>query len=261
MCELFAMSSAQPTKVTFSFDEFRRHGCDTGSHCDGWGVSYLGRSFSETYKEAEPAAFSQQMEKLLRNQPKSRLVISHIRKATQGERSLRNTQPFFFKVNDRQHVFVHNGNLKNIHNERALTQFLPQGETDSEFAFCYLMENLQNLWLQGNPTLEQRVDVIKQTFDYFTGFGPANFIYSDGDYLYAYANKRTQENKKIEPPGLHYLIRTCNNDPQSTHLTGVEVSNGQQSLILFASVPLSQEAWKPFAENQLIVVKQGEIVN
>jgi glutamine amidotransferase len=40
MCELFAISSFEPTNVTFSLDEFSKHGGLTGPHKDGWGIVF-----------------------------------------------------------------------------------------------------------------------------------------------------------------------------------------------------------------------------
>lgn len=40
MCELFAISSNLPTTVTFSLEEFSRHGGLTASHKDGWGIAF-----------------------------------------------------------------------------------------------------------------------------------------------------------------------------------------------------------------------------
>ena len=40
MCELFAMSSRVPATVTFSLEEFARHGGLTAPHKDGWGIVY-----------------------------------------------------------------------------------------------------------------------------------------------------------------------------------------------------------------------------
>ena len=41
MCELFAMSSSKPTEVSFSLDEFSRHGGLTNLHKDGSGIASL----------------------------------------------------------------------------------------------------------------------------------------------------------------------------------------------------------------------------
>ena len=41
MCELFAMSSDQPSTVRYSLPEFARHGALTRSNRSGWGIAYF----------------------------------------------------------------------------------------------------------------------------------------------------------------------------------------------------------------------------
>ena len=40
MCELFAISSSTPTEISFSLDEFSKHGGLTDHHRHGWGIAY-----------------------------------------------------------------------------------------------------------------------------------------------------------------------------------------------------------------------------
>jgi len=264
MCELFAISSKLPTKVTFSLEEFSRHGGKTKTICDGWGLAFYEGVYAQVFREAEPAAYSEWMYFLQNHQHQSQCVISHIRRATQGGRALRNTQPFSREMGGHRHVFCHNGNLKNIRHEVKPKNFTPIGETDSEYAFCYLMGEMGKLWRQEKPSLNQRAEVVKAIFDRFSALGPANFLYCDGDYLYAYANKRTQANGRIEPPGMYYLCRDCECDHETQSLSGVEVKHSKvdssQTLVLFASVPLSNEKWLPFEPNQLIIAREGIII-
>ncbi len=261
MCEIYTMSSTRPTKVTFSLGEFKRHGCDTGIHCDGWGLACFEGYTAEVYREPEAAALSLKMSNIMKYHQPSSLVISHIRKATQGALSLNNTQPFSMVLNDHHHVFVHNGDLINIQGKISLNKFQPKGETDSEYAFCYLMEKISELWEKGAPSLQQRTAIIKPVFDRFAKMGPANFIYCDGEYLFAYANKRRQRNGTMEPPGLHYLIRSVCSDEEVVEISGVDISEPNQAMVLFASVPLTKENWIPFDENQMLVVKGGVLVS
>jgi len=72
---------------------------------------------------------------------KSDNIIAHIRKATQGRVALENTHPFVRELWGRYWVFAHNGDLKNF-NPRLHAAFRPVGETDSERAFCWLMQEL-----------------------------------------------------------------------------------------------------------------------
>ena len=265
MCELLAVSSRFPTRVTFSLEEFSRHGGQSGPHADGWGVAFYEGRAVQIYREIEPAAQSEWMHFLCQHQHQSKCVISHIRKATHGELALRNTQPFSRKIGGATHVFCHNGDLEDIRASLGETRILPIGETDSEYAFCYLVEQLEKLWQQGTPALAARVALLRQVFDRFAGMGPANILYSDSEYLYAYANRRTQSSGRVEPPGMYYLCRDCECDKEALPLAGLElnalVKDQRQTVVLFASVPLSPEPWKPLAENQLIVASEGRIVS
>jgi glutamine amidotransferase len=266
MCELFAVSSKIPTKVTFSLEEFSRHGGGSGPNKDGWGLAFYEDGDAQIFRESQPAAKSEWMHFLRNHQHQSKCVISHIRKATQGERSLRNTQPFSREVAGFRHVFCHNGDLLDIQDNIESTHFKPIGDTDSEYAFCYLVGQVENLWRNGRPKLEQRRKLIQSVFDRFAELGPANFLYSDGEYLYAYGNRRTQPSGCVEPPGIYYLCRACNRDldAQPQPLAGLELqitdTTSTQDIVLFASVPLSAEQWVPIEENELIITAGGSIL-
>jgi hypothetical protein len=79
---------------------------------------------------------------MLRSFPiKSHNVIAHVRKATMGAITLENCHPFVRELWGRYWVFAHNGDLKDF----APTlhgNFRPVGDTDSELAFCWLMQEL-----------------------------------------------------------------------------------------------------------------------
>ncbi len=261
MCELFAFSSSHPTRARFSLDEFRQHGCAKGPHCDGWGLAFYDGKYAQIYREKKPAAYSEWMNFLLHHENYSQCVISHIRKATQGSISLQNTQPFSRENHGVRHVFSHNGDLKNFKTSCVLDRYQPIGDTDSEYAFCYLMDRVYLLWDGSVPTLSQRVDLLSEIFSGWSSLGPANIIYSDGEYLFAFANRRTQLSGNIEPPGLYYLQRDEQTHRGLNNLVGLNLDgNAAQYITLFASVPLSNEPWCPFKENELIVCKDGAIL-
>jgi len=260
MCELFAYSSSKPTLARFSLDEFRSHGCAKGPHCDGWGLAFYQEKYAQVYRDENPAAYSEWMEFLLTHEHYSTCVISHIRKATQGGSSLKNTQPFSREGHGARHVFAHNGNLKDFKSVQKFINFEPIGETDSEYAFCTLMDAVQSLWSNGRPTLQQRTDLLATLFCHWSTFGPANIIYSDGEYLFAFANRRTRLDGEIRAPGLYHLTRDEVTHQQRNKLVGVELEGGAGKITLFASVPLSSENWQPFAENELLIARNGEIV-
>ena len=205
----------------------------------------------------------------------SRLIVSHIRRATMGGISLANTQPFTREFGGRMHVFAHNGNLTGIEARYAAAKhhFRPVGETDSEIAFCILAERLSPLWNAGAiPTLDQRFDIIALFAAELRELGPANFLYADGDALFAHGHRRIQADGTIAPPGLWLLRRECTVDrdglPHSGAALGgieagvtIEGSGEGQAITLPASVPLTSEGWRPLAEGEVIVVKDGRVVD
>ena len=259
MCELFAMSSKVETSVSFSLHEFSKHGGKTDIHSDGWGLATYQDKIAEVYREPEPAAFSQQLKFIQAHPYKTRCAISHIRRATVGEKALRNTQPFVRHIYGQSHVFAHNGELTGIENKAILNDCSLEGETDSERAFCYLISSLKPLWLAGTPLLDDRVRLITNTFRELAGLGIANFLYSDGDYLFAFANKRKQKSGRIEAPGMYFRSCTCSCDRETLRCSGVGISCEPQQITLFASVPLTDESWQPLPPCQLIVVKNGSL--
>jgi len=266
MCELFAMSSRLPATVTFSLEEFSRHGGATGPHKDGWGIAYYQGEDVQLIKEPAAAAESSFNHFIKDHGLKSNLVISHIRKATQGVRALKNTQPFSRELGGRVHVFAHNGMLPRVENhaELSLGTYRPIGATDSEYAFCAFLARMQAMWLvdEESPSLENRLEVVTGFARVIDELGPANFIYSDGEVIFVYANRRTQVNGEIRAPGLWWLCRSCIGESSSIVTPGLTIdsSHDRQEVILVASVPLTDEPWIPLKEGEVIVMSQGKIL-
>jgi glutamine amidotransferase len=182
-----------------------------------------------------------------------------------GGISLANTQPFTRELGGRVHVFAHNGRLEGIVAKYAgaKQRFQPVGETDSEIAFCMLADRLAPLWsTPTTPVLDYRLEIITQFAQELRELGPANFLYSDGDALFAHGHRRIQASGTIEPPGLWMLHRECAVDNDGLHGFGVtvEASGQAQAITLFASVPLTDEGWRPLAEGAIAVIKDGQVV-
>lgn len=268
MCELFAMSSRLPATVRYSFAEFSKRGGGTAPHADGWGIGYYIDGDVRVIREAEPAVASS-CARLLHEAPfASDLVIAHVRLATVGARLLRNTQPFQRELGGRVHLFAHNGKL----DAAALRPLLrgdghrPVGETDSELAFCVLLQRLRALWLARDtvPPLDARLAIVGELAAQLRPLGPANFLYSDGDALFVHAHRRTQAPGRIEPPGMHVLERHCPLEMARIEVPGLEIGatqNGAQEVVLVASVPLTTEdGWRPLAEGELLAIRGGRVL-
>ena len=261
MCELFAMSARFPTTVRLSLEELARHGGGTGPHRDGWGIAFTQEGDAQLIREPGAANDSACLAFLARHEIRSPLVIAHVRRATQGARLLRNTQPFVRELGGVVHVFAHNGMLPGIEGDPrfATRRFLRIGDTDSEHAFCALLERMAPAWNGGVPSLDTRLALIGAFADELRPLGPANFLYSDGDTLFAHGHRRKGETGEIRPPGLWVLSRSCAASSDGVALTGVSIDASQQ-VALLASVPLSDEPWEPLREGELVVLREGRVI-
>ena len=266
MCELFAMSSRRSTQLTFSLQTLAAHSAGASTTRDGWGVAFYQGSDAALFREPTAASDSPLVRFLQSNGPSTTLAISHIRHATRGAIDLSNTQPFLRELAGRVHVFAHNGNLVGIERAGSLAfdRYRPVGTTDSEHAFCALLERIHGLWKPASPppTLAQRLSVISEFAADLRKLGPANFLYADGDVLFAHGHRRVQlATGRIEPPGLWLWSCHCADPDQPVHASGVTVAPGFQEMVLVASVPLTGETWRPLGEGELVVVSGGRRVD
>ncbi|MCA9712326.1 MAG: class II glutamine amidotransferase, partial [Myxococcales bacterium] len=181
MCQLLGVSSSSSAWLALRWTEFMARGSASGGNPDGWGVAAQLDDDVSLVREPEPAASSEAVRFLESNGPPSRLIVSHIRRATQGARSLANTQPFVRRLWGRAHVFAHNGSVDLPDPGSAEAWTRPIGQTDSERAFCVLLSRLAPLWRSGStPPLDERVAVVDALAAELRGRGAVNFLYWDG---------------------------------------------------------------------------------
>jgi glutamine amidotransferase len=60
-------------------------------------------------------------------------------------------------------------------------------------------------------------------------------------------------------PGLHVLERSCSESVPDLSNSGVMLKSAQQALTLVASVPLTDEAWQPLAQGEVLAIERGRI--
>jgi len=263
VCELLAMSARYPTTIHLSMAELGRHGGGTGPHVDGWGIGFVQDGDALVVREPSAASESSWLAFLQDQDPRSQVVLAHIRRATRGDRVLRNTQPFGRELGGRMHLFAHNGMVHAIAEDGrfATSRFRPIGDTDSERAFCALLERLASRWQAGPPSLDERLAVIIPFAAELRELGPANFLYTDGDVIFAHGHRRKSAAGAIEPPGLHLLCRRCAAVTDHVALTGLRIPpRAEQEVALVASVPLSNEGWEPLAEGEVVVLEAGRVI-
>ncbi len=101
------------------------------------------------------------------------------------------------------HVFAHNGHVPDIKSLGRFNSdsFRPIGDTDSEVAFCALLERIRPLWNDRDtiPDLQARLGVVADFASDLGQFGLANFLYCDGDVLFAHGHRRRKLTERSEP--------------------------------------------------------------
>jgi predicted glutamine amidotransferase len=183
MCQLLGMNCNTPTDVTFSFTGFAQRGGRTDHHGDGWGIAFFEGRGVRHFVDHQSACESPVAELIRRYPIKSQNVIAHIRKATQGEVALENCHPFVRELWGRYWVFAHNGNLENFH-PRLHASFHPVGRTDSERAFCWLMQELAKSHADV-PSVAELTLTLRELVPRIARHGTFNFLLSNGQALWA----------------------------------------------------------------------------
>ena len=266
MCELFGLSSSAPVGMTYALHEFARHGGLLHRNKSGWGIAYRRDRDAILIKEPSPASDSVWVRFIESHPISTSTAIAHVRYATSGRPNYANTHPFIRELGGCNHVFAHNGGLLNIWDRMPLAAggYQTIGETDSEHAFCVLLDSLRPLWRTPgkSPPLDEKLDVIAGFAAGIRELGPANFLYSDGDSLIAHAHKRAWEEdggfSDPRPPGLSVLTMSG----LDLSVRGLQVSSAEEdiSFTAVASVPLTGDGWEPLPEGTIVALSQGEEV-
>ena len=253
MCELLAMSANVPTDVRFSFAALSQRGGATGSHTDGWGISFYEHKGCRTIHDPNPSAHSE-LARFIRAYPiKSLMVIAHVRKANRGKTSLENTHPFGRELWGHAWSFAHNGQLKGI-KTRKLSHYMPIGTTDSEHAFCWLMDALRSTFPK-RPSDSQLAKKLAELFKDLRGLGVFNALLSDGRSLYASCSTKLCYVERKAPFGQASLI------DEDLEVDFAKETTPDDRVIILASTPLTKnETWTHVLPGSTLVVRKGELI-
>jgi glutamine amidotransferase len=242
MCELFGMSARIPTDVNRSLALLRPRGGEIGPHADGWGAAFYEGPEARVFKEAGPAWQSPFLDFITQRDYRSSLVVGHIRKANppRNGRTIANTHPFARELNGRAWVFAHNGVLSGLHaDERfALKRFEPIGGTDSEHAFCYVLQHVARETARCEIGTSELLRMLREPLAALDSLGELNVLMSDGERLIAYANTR-----------LWFANRECRQDGCG------------QRVVLLATDPLTDEPWRRVQPGKIHVFAEGRAVS
>jgi glutamine amidotransferase len=128
-------------------------------------------------------------------------------------------------------------------------------------AFCLLLQRLAPLWEGAAPPLAARHAAFAAFAAEMRPLGIANFLYSDGDFVFGHGHRRTQADGIVAPPGLwcRHRHRAGTPAPPGVAITA-GAGDGGQEITLLASVPVTEGDWRPLGEGEIVVVAAGELL-
>ncbi len=247
MCQLLAMNANVPKDIMFSFSGFAQRACD---HADGFGIAFFEGRGVRCFVDSH-AANNSPVADLIKAYPiHSTDVIAHIRKATVGQVALENCHPFTRELWGRYWVFAHNGDLKDYH-PPLHGAFRPVGDTDSERAFCWLLQEMAKSHASV-PSPEELTRTLAELVPQVAVHGTFNFIMSNGQALWAHCTTK-----------LHYLVRQypfaeAKLQDADVTVNFAHVADRHDRVALVATEPLTtNEAWTALSPGQLQVFVHG----
>jgi glutamine amidotransferase len=247
MCELLGMNANTPTDVMFSFTGLANR---ADEHKDGFGIAFFEDPGLRLFVDHHSARASPVADLVKRYPIKSGNVIAHIRKATQGRVALQNTHPFVRELWGRYWVFAHNGDLKGFE-PRLHGSFRPVGDTDSERAFSWLMQELAKAHA-AVPSIEELSRTLAELLPVPAAHGTFNVLLSNGQALWAHASTSLHWLERRHPFGAARLA-----DEDLAVDFGALTSPSDRAAIV-ATQPLTcDEAWQRFDAGELRVFVDG----
>ena len=251
MCQLLGMNCNVPTDICFSFEGFRSRGGGTDHHADGWGIAFFEGRGCRMFIDSKSAVESP-VANLVRNYPiHSKNVIAHIRKATQGPVALENTHPFIRELWGRYWIFAHNGTLTNF-SLKAGDNYRPVGGTDSERAFCFILETLRTSFPSGRPHLRELEAALRGISGELARFGMFNYLLSNGECLFAHCSDKLNYIVRKAPFGAAHLV------DQDVTVDFELLTRKDDRVAVIATTPLTDnEHWTPMAPGELLMFHEG----
>jgi predicted glutamine amidotransferase len=150
-------------------------------------------------------------------------------------------------------VFAHNGDLKGYH-PRLHGAFKPVGDTDSERAFCWLLQEMAKSHAS-LPSPQELTRTLKELMPEVARHGTFNFLMSDGEALWAHGTTK-----------LHYLIRQypfaqARLQDADVTVDFAQIAERNDRVALIATEPLTtNEPWVAFNAGELHVFVDGQLL-
>lgn len=232
MCELLGLAFNEPVTVSISFRAFQHRGA---TNPDGWGLAWFKDGQPKIRKEPAAANKSSTARDVLKKPDSfvSNIFIGHVHHASHGTTTKQNTHPFRQDFHGTPVVFAHNGTLDDLPEP---ARFRPQGETDSEQAFCLLMS-----WMQEEGVAFSDFARIEEWLRELNQYGSMNVRFSNGSELFAYRDANGYKGLCLtyrEPP---FRPVTLQDEDWNVDLS--QVKKPSERGFVIATSPLTDEDW------------------
>jgi predicted glutamine amidotransferase len=222
MCRVFGCAAAEPVSIGFALLEAENPLIrQAEQHDSGWGMAVYERADGgapQVVRFPETARADAELERA--GAMTGRIFNVHVRRATLGGLTLVNTHPFQLG----NYTFGHNGTVIAYPRLMEPGMAKPAGETDSEAVFNYLMRYFDPADVPGSLRRAMSAVVAR------SAFSGLNFLFSDGERLYAY---------RLGIFDLHWLARA--------------------GRLLVSSERITDEAWHTVAQDVLLTLDPEDL--
>lgn len=246
MCQLLGMSSNKSVNINFSFHGWKHRG---RSNPDGYGFAWWKDGVPEVTKDpsslyAKAVEAGEEVGGV-----NSKIFLCHVRFASRGMQEIKNTHPFKAEKDGVSWVFAHNGTLSNF-KSLTLKRSKAIGQTDSEHAFLWLLENLPS---RDDSSFSA---VLKDLAADVAYLGRFNFLLSDGETLWAHCSDRLSYISRKPPYGGELVELT--DEGYSVGLD--EVKGPDERAVIICTEPLTDEdGWVELKSNELLEASSGSV--
>ena len=251
-CDMVGVSFNKEVEFSELFSRFRT--ISERRDPDGWGVAFYGDASATVFKEPTRAADSTLAEFLIANRLlRSKILIGHLRAASIGRPSPRNTHPWTRDLNGKEYALAHVGGAdKRLWQTVKLGRFKPIGENCAEYILCHILAKIEEhrieTWNKESFTrLHQVLAAVNEV-------QTTSHLLSDGTHLFAYSSKNgtwlSYVKREMTPTKAGPGHETTKPEPA----VGVVVARNGHNL----AEP--GEQWTLIQPGQLVVFKDGELV-
>ena len=216
MCRIFGCVAAEPVSIRHELLEAENPMVrQSQEHDSGWGMAVYERVAGSADPELVrfPLAAHADGQFQAATDMRGRIFNVHVRRATMGGLTLENTHPFSLGA----YSFCHNGTVIEYPRLQEPGMRAAEGDTDSEVLFNLLMHGFD----PADPVECLRATIRKAVER--SPFSGLNFLFSDGERLYAY---------RMGIFELHWLPRPGQLLVASEKVTGEEWHSVQQDVLL-----------------------------